>query len=206
MSFAIGIPTLNRKDLLEPSLEKYEKDFPNTTIYVIDNGNQNIKNTNNSKIYSVDKNLGVACSWNYLCEKIYEKNDYALLVNDDVYLGYGEDVVKNLIDKNYGLVQSYCKWSVVLISKKLYDKVGKFDEIFYPAYYEDSDYLYRMELIGEKLIADKSLNPKQYSESQTYEKNKLLLDAAKIANRDRYVKKWGVMPLLETFKTPYNDL
>jgi hypothetical protein len=43
-SFAIGIPTLNRFDLLHPALMFYKQDFPNTKIYVVDNGNQNIKN------------------------------------------------------------------------------------------------------------------------------------------------------------------
>ena len=40
--FAIGIPTLNRADLLNPVLKKYAADFPDTKIYVVDNGNQDI--------------------------------------------------------------------------------------------------------------------------------------------------------------------
>ncbi len=39
-SFAIGIPTLNRWDLLMPTLHLYVADFPHTKIYVVDNGNQ----------------------------------------------------------------------------------------------------------------------------------------------------------------------
>ena len=41
--FSIGIPTLNRADLLIPSIEKYIEDFPGVDIHIIDNGNQNLK-------------------------------------------------------------------------------------------------------------------------------------------------------------------
>ena len=41
-SFAIGIPTINRADLLNPTLQKYFQDFPNVDIYILDNGSQKI--------------------------------------------------------------------------------------------------------------------------------------------------------------------
>jgi glycosyltransferase involved in cell wall biosynthesis len=37
----ILIPTINRADLLNEALEVYENCFPNTMIYVLDNGKQN---------------------------------------------------------------------------------------------------------------------------------------------------------------------
>jgi hypothetical protein len=45
MNFAIGIPTLNRADLLVPSLLKYINDFPGVKIFVLDNGNQDIESS-----------------------------------------------------------------------------------------------------------------------------------------------------------------
>jgi GT2 family glycosyltransferase len=42
MKFGIGIPTLNRYDLLMPNLKTYARDFPNHKIYILDNGKQNI--------------------------------------------------------------------------------------------------------------------------------------------------------------------
>ena len=45
MKFAIGIPTLNRYDLLKPSLMLYlQRDFPTIDIFIMDNGNQGIVN------------------------------------------------------------------------------------------------------------------------------------------------------------------
>jgi len=209
MKFGIGIPTLNRGDLLIPSLQKYLIDFKGIDIHVVDNGKQGIRE--NVHIYEPQVNLGVAASWNYLCKKIFETHDYALLINDDVYLGYGTQKVEEIIQKYpNSLVQSHISWSVVLISKSLYKYVGDFDERFYPAYYEDSDYLYRMKLLGIRHHADIELNPETIRISMTYEKAPDFVNNSMKINRERYIEKWGGVPLLETnefpFKSNLNDL
>jgi GT2 family glycosyltransferase len=91
-----------------------------------------------------------------------------------------------------------------IISKEMYQTIGKFDEIFYPAYYEDSDYIYRMNLAGIRQIIDSSLNPVEYRISSTYEKAPDLVNEAMQTNRERYIKKWGGLPLLETYTMPYD--
>ena len=202
--FSIGIPTLNRADLLNPSLEKYQRDFKGVEIHVIDNGQQYLPETT-ACIHKQDFNLGVAASWNKLCRIIFKKNDWALLVNDDVYLGYTPEVVNAAILKSkVGIVQSYFNWSVILISKELYEKVGEFDETFFPAYYEDSDYMYRLKMLRLRHEINFSLNPLVVMQSQTYEKAPELVNKAMKENRLRYIEKWGNSPLLELFTTPYN--
>ena len=206
MKFAIGIPTLNRYDLLKPSLEKYIIDFPDTEIFIIDNGNQHIERiSDNITIITPKKNMGVAASWNMLCQLIYKEHDYALILNDDVYLGYGTATVWRAIETcPYLLTQSAISWSVFILPQVLYDFFGAFDETFYPAYYEDSDYLYRMKLEGVIQHVDTDLNPSIINISMTQEKDPELVNASMQANRLRYIDKWGGSPLLETFTTPYN--
>jgi GT2 family glycosyltransferase len=209
MSFAIGIPTLNRADLLLPTLAKYvTEDFKNIEIHIIDNGKQDLSFLNvfpNVIVYEQDHNIGVAASWNKLCKIIFEKHNHALILNDDVYLGYNTDVVNSVIEKyEYSLVQSYVSWSVILMSKYMYDYIGDFDETFYPAYYEDSDYLYRMKLKGIRQDVEAELNPQTVRISMTQERDPELVNASMEANRLRYIEKWGNSPLLETFLTPYN--
>ena len=65
----IGIPTLNRADLLNEALEKYFEDFKDTEIFIVDNGKQNII-TREEKfaIYKPEENLGVAKSWNTIMD------------------------------------------------------------------------------------------------------------------------------------------
>lgn len=209
MSFAIGIPTLNRSDLLLPTLIKYvTEDFKDIEIHIIDNGKQDLSFLNiipNVFLYEEDKNIGVAASWNKLCKIIFEKHNHALILNDDVYLGYNTDNVNSVIEKyEYSLVQSFVSWSVILMSKYMYDYIGDFDETFYPAYYEDSDYLYRMKLKGIRQDVEAELNPQTVRISMTQERDPELVNASMQANRLRYIEKWGNSPLLETFLTPYN--
>lgn len=209
MSFAIGIPTLNRSDLLLPTLIKYvTEDFKDIEIHIIDNGKQDLSFLNiipNVFLYEEDKNIGVAASWNKLCKIIFEKHNHALILNDDVYLGYNTDTINSVIKKyEYSLVQSFVSWSVILMSKYMYDYIGDFDETFYPAYYEDSDYLYRMKLKGIRQDVEAELNPQTVRISMTQERDPELVNASMQANRLRYIEKWGNSPLLETFLTPYN--
>jgi GT2 family glycosyltransferase len=208
-NFAIGIPTLNRWDLLKEVIHKYLDDFKDIDIYIIDNGKQNIKNEINHKniiVHEPDYNYGVAKSWNLLCNTIFQYNENALILNDDIYLGYGTDVVENAIKKSkVGIIQSEKNWCVICINQNLFEMIGDFDEVFYPAYYEDSDYLYRMKLEGIRQDVDATLNPLIFRASQTYEKNPELVNEAMQNNRLRYIKKWGNSPLLEIYTKPYNS-
>jgi GT2 family glycosyltransferase len=212
MNFAIGIPTINRYDLLKPSLLSYLQDFKGVDIIVIDNGKQGIyydypklKEFTNLRVVEPDYNLGVASSWNLLCKMIYDKYENALILNDDVYLGYGTDVVDTAISKSQvGLVQSDFNWSVFIINKFLYDHVGEFDEDFYPAYFEDSDYIYRMKLLGLRHEVDKTLSPLVKRTASSINPDRKTYENFFQRNRSRYIKKWGNSPLLETHTTAFN--
>jgi hypothetical protein len=137
---------------------------------------------------------------------IFKKYDYALILNDDVYLGYDTDTVEKAISCSpAGFIQSEKSWSVFIISYNFYHAFGEFDETFYPAYYEDSDYLYRMKLFGVRQTIDPTLNPQIARISMTYEKDPELVNNAMQVNRERYIEKWGGLPLMERYLTPYNQ-
>lgn len=207
ISLGIGIPTLNRYDLLEPNLLLYSRDFSlydNTCpFFIVDNGNQNISFTY-GKTYASEKNLGVGASWNYLCNQIFETCDYALILNDDIYLGKPLNQIINLIQKKpHHLLRATPDWCAFVIPKKIYQIVGKFDECFYPAYYEDKSYEYRMKLKALPIIKTPELNPYIYKSSQTLEKDHSILEASK-KNKQLYIQMWGGEPEREKFKTPFN--
>jgi GT2 family glycosyltransferase len=205
--FAIGIPTLNRFDLLQPALLFYFGDFPNTKIYVVDNGKQNIElkiKHPNLKIITPENNLGVSASWNLLCEKIFEQNDYAVILNDDIYLGRREHELDNLLS-NYKK-DFYCStqdWCAFIMPKSTYKKIGDFDANFYPAYFEDNDYSYRMNLLNMKTFKIPFLDPFLYKASMTLEKDPTIRNGY-INNGRLYEEKWGGRPGQEKFKKPYN--
>lgn len=79
--------------------------------------------------------------------------------------------------------------------------VGWFDEHFFPAYFEDNDYLYRVRLSGWLAQATSAAPHLHYSQSS-------LSDAARGSfgvNQYYYLRKWGGPPWGEQFKQPFGD-
>lgn len=204
MKLGIGIPTYNRYDLLKPYIPKYSVDFSDCPIYIVDNGHQTIESTGLTIIENI-KNIGVGASWNQLCKKIFEENDYALIMNDDIYLGKKQEQVISLIQsKKSGFIRATPDWCAFVISKDVYKNVGDFDECFFPAYYEDKSYEYRMKLKGVPVIKHPELNPVVYKSSQTLEKEPEIFEQSK-KNKKLYIEMWGGEPNKETFTKPYNS-
>lgn len=217
--FAIGIPTLNRFDLLKPALLYYEKDFPNTKIFILDNGKQEITSdaeimrNKNIRVLESEKNRGVAASWNVLCDEIFKSHDFALILNDDDYLGADEGVVNAIVA--FALSEEYkgrfyCPithgrpdFDSFLISKEIFEKVGRFDEKFYPAYYEDDDYIVRLHHAGVVIqnvtLLHPILNRNTSSIGSIIGCNQLVEN-----NRLYFLEKWGSYDPERAYKQPFN--
>jgi GT2 family glycosyltransferase len=212
MKFCILIPTINRKDLLMEALEHYKYDYPNTTILILDNGNQGIEPsiTKNYIVRTLSElgNLGVAGSWNYLIKEAIDffNYDYFLVLNDDIILKCGESAINGLIEKwgenTFHIPRPFYNWSAFITNKWIFDKVGEFDENFKRCFFEDNDYNYRLKLAGVNIRYSDELNAEIYRNSQTTLKEPLL--GGYTENRDYYIKKWGGLPDLELYKTPFN--
>lgn len=200
---AVGIPTYNRYDLLEPCLGKYSVDFPDSQIYIVDNGRQNIS-TLGINVIENSENIGVGASWNQLCQEIFRNYEYALILNDDIYLGKNQDQVLGLLDKKKAkFIRATPDWCAFVIHKSVYDSVGPFDECFLPAYFEDKSYEYRMKMLGVNILKHPDLNPIIYRSSMTIEKDKSILEDSK-KNKKLYLEMWGGEPGKEKFKKPFN--
>ena len=108
-------------------------------------------------------------------------------------------------------------WSCFAVTRRLFEVVGEFDEEFTPAYREDSDMAYRMKLSGRSGVSSRAALffdvgrgtikglfdcvPDKIAESA-----KMLTDLRLhiTKNDERYVRKWGMVKGVETFKTPFN--
>jgi GT2 family glycosyltransferase len=204
--FCILIPTINRADLLNEALIIYAKSYPNTCIYVLDNGNQEITIKNpNVILYKMDR-LGVAESWNFLIRKAVYHFDYFLILNDDIVLENAEENINKIIyfddRRTFYVCQPQNNWSSFLLSISVYLENGKFDEGFVRCYYEDNDYAYRFKLNDIKVSFEPKLNPTIYRNSQTILKEPTLSNSQN--NRLYYIKKWGGEPNQEIYKTPFD--
>lgn len=204
----ILIPTVNRKDLLMKALESYSELMPEVTKLVLDNGHQQIPCLDDSTwIWESKENLGVAASWNFLIGKaIVNDFKYFLVLNDDVILQKKENEIREILAKgteeHFYLCRPFYNWSSYLLTKKVYEKIGPFDEGFKKSYFEDNDYMYRMRLAKVPIKYVDELNPDIYLNSQTLEKDPLL--SGYVQNREYFLQKWGGLPESEKFKTPFN--
>jgi len=217
MHITFVVPTLTRFDLLDRLIKSVNMQTrkPNRII-IIDNSNGKCKQYPKTRIIKVD-NIGVAGAWN-LGIKNTDENGLLIICNDDNVLN--PDAIEELeilamANKNHPFFSSMNGgFSFFAIRPKLaIETVGYFDEGFYPAYYEDNDYHYRMKLANLEFIYS---NRKLYESgingqvSQTLKGNmtpenvKNYIKAGFTSNQYRYICKWGGLPTKEVYVKPFN--
>jgi GT2 family glycosyltransferase len=189
-------------------LEKYFEDFKDTHIAICDNGKQNIiTREENFMIYRPEENLGVAKSWNMLIDYADKINaTHILMLNDDIYLGKTEHEINMLIRNNTDadFINSFHNWCSYIIKVDVWKKAGKFDEEFFPAYFEDNSFDYKMSLIGAKKTWTSFLDPLVYRNSMTIAKDPALNNRFQ-QNRELYIQMWGGLPSEEKYTTKFNQ-
>lgn len=207
IKLVVAIPTINRADLLNEALAKYFEDFKDTHIAICDNGNQDIlTREENFMIYRPTENLNVSGSWNMLMdysEKIGAT--HVLVLNDDVYLGRTENEIKMLIKQNIHLpfMNSLMNWCSFILSVEGYKKIGEFNQEYFPNYYNDNDYCYRMRLLNMERLNTSFLNPVVYRNSMTIAKDPSLNNRF-MEYRQNYINMWGGLPNEEKYTKPFN--
>ena len=148
--------------------------------------------------------MGVSGSWNFLCRTIFEKHQYALILNDDIVLRADRNGIENFIHTqkfDFGWSESM-NAAAFLLPKATFEEIGWFDEQFFPAYYEDNDYFWRLKCKKKAVIGSYLLDPAIKRASITISKDPLLNKGQE--NRKRYEKKWGGYPGREKWISPYN--
>jgi GT2 family glycosyltransferase len=206
VTLGIGIPTINRADLLDEALQVYKNTFYGRHQIIIDNGNQDVKKYSfDQRVTTTPKNLGVSGSWNLIIELLRNKGyTHVAVLNDDVIWKREADEIEEFIQKNPAdFYQGTGTWCCFVLPIKTFQTIGKFDEIFINGFFEDNSYAYRMKLAGMKTLVDPFFNPEVFRNSSTIAKNPKLNEFFEV-NRKTYVEMWGGMPNQETFKTPFN--
>lgn len=97
-------------------------------------------------------------------------------------------------------------FSCFMMNKFAYSMIGKFDDKFYPAYFEDNDYHYRGRLVGNRLM---KLNRALFFHygSRTLKENPDIekkVSETYLNNQDYFVQKWGGLPGEEKYLKPFN--
>lgn len=208
-----GIPTLNRYDKLQECLKSIEQGTLVAKVVVIDNGGKlpELNPALDFSIYTPVRNMGVAKSWNWLLQTVAEP---LLICNDDIT--FGENDIQAFHDiymtTDAGVIYAdnlpfLNMFSCFMVRPTVIEKIGLFDEEFFPAYFEDCDYFRRM-VLGE--ITWQSVSTKiKHTASSTLEAytnqemNKHHENFRK--NQGYYVRKWGGEPKHEKYHKAFNQ-
>ena len=100
-------------------------------------------------LVSNDDVLFHPCTIDHLVERAVLK-DYGFLCPTDVAKEQGLDPagLASLAPPSDGVDRFEANYSCFMLSPSLYDEIGPFDEGFTPAYFEDTDYNFRLGLAG----------------------------------------------------------
>ena len=101
----------------------------------------------------LDKNLEVGAVGSKL---IYPDNTLqeagGIIWNDASGCNYGKGGDHNLSQYNFLREVDYCSGASLAISKSLFVELGKFDEKYSPAYFEDTDLCFKVRERGKKVV------------------------------------------------------
>lgn len=145
------VPTLTRHDLLDRMLRSV--DFPVRHLVVIDNSGRGIVGGSGPwermTVLPMPTNLGVAASWN-LAIKLAHREPYVLICSDDMWWPEGalEGFARESSEDRLVTSSEWPHWMAFTLGMGVVHRVGLFDEGFYPAFFEDLDYLRRCVNVG----------------------------------------------------------
>lgn len=170
-------------------------------------------------------NKGVSVAWNIGIEAATIRGcDLALICNDDIVLhpetiwklrtavwDFGYDLVtpvntRHTVPTDYPEYRPTPDYSCFMIKPQEFrQKFGNFDEHFSPAYFEDNDMAYRMQLLGGKGVCrtDAGFFHKG-SVTQNWGGQPVVTPDMFLKNKAYYISKWGDEPGRELFVTPFN--
>lgn len=169
-------------------------------------------------------NLGVAASWNVGIHQMYEaSNDWLVICSAAVRFGPagGEDFLRELVDWDTGRFERHgiCAleadgglgWHLIAFHRSVFERVGYFDENFWPAYHEDNDFSYRIQLaydvdsrapdfvgpLWPKVAVDARLDQVAHG----IKRGGVTVDL--VALEQYYARKWGGTSTNETLTSPF---
>lgn len=151
------VPVLNRYDLLDRMLESI--DYPIRDLIIIDNGGAYTdfhgypatEGIDWVSILDMPNNLGVAASWNLGIKLMPQDPVWFFASNDVVFEPGSLEKLAQASKNEITLSDQAPHWQTFAIGEKVVDTIGLFDEGFYPAYYEDNDYMARATDAGLKI-------------------------------------------------------
>jgi GT2 family glycosyltransferase len=146
------VPVLNRYDLLERMLDSV--DVPVDHLLIIDNGLGTDTLELSDKFAKVTHlrmpaNLGVAGSWNLGIKSFPYAHRWFIFSNDVVFRSGALEKLATARRDEITLTGQAPHWQAFVLGDEAVNDLGLFDECgFFPAYFEDNDYMRRAQFAG----------------------------------------------------------
>jgi len=209
----LGVPVLDRYDLLEKMEESVDVEVKR--YYVLDNGDkydpfrQEPAWAEQCHVCRPGANLGFGAGINLMI-RANAAVPWWMFTNDDVIFGPGHlKAMAEYMWQAQGPTVAHLAglgYSAYAINFEAVERVGWFDESYYPAYVEDCDWNWRAKLIGGVTIIDIP-GASFHAGSQTIggsSERRRANDRTYARNKDYHRSKWGSEPWEEKFETPFN--
>jgi GT2 family glycosyltransferase len=161
------------------------------------------------------KRNNLSFAWNTFFNLVQESDAYVINANDDIQVDTYtiEKLVTAAIEKPNEIMfagdgSSGNAFSLFLLTQRGYNLIGKFDEKFDPAYFEDNDYNRRMQLKGFKInfVNGATYGHVGSSTLKRYTQPEMEMHHnAFRACHAYFLRKWGGKPHEEIYETPFNE-
>lgn len=144
----LGVPVLQNHARLQRALDRI--DYPVERLFILDQSGdpdwrpEKPAMVKHMTVLNFPHAMGVATSWNIII-KATPFAPWWLFINDDVMPQAGSfKILAEAARRDAIVIPSLARFSFFTIGDEVISKVGMFDEQFFPMYYEDTDYLFRM--------------------------------------------------------------
>lgn len=149
----LGFATVGKEHLASKLVRSI--DYPVEHLIIVDNGGHNSywppenENIKNLWVMPMPFGLGLVGAWN-LIVKSTPYAPYWVLINDDAWFEPGalQTIAESARPDALGHPQVNPQWTAIVLGEQVVEKVGLYDERFYPLYFDDNDYDRRCEAAG----------------------------------------------------------
>jgi GT2 family glycosyltransferase/SAM-dependent methyltransferase len=86
----------------------------------------------------------------------------SIIWRDGSCLGYGRGDSPDLPAYRFVRDVDYCSGAFLMVRRALFEQLGRFDEVFAPAYYEESDFCVRLWEAGHRIVFDPAVRVKHF--------------------------------------------
>lgn len=185
----LGVLCIRRYDLLDAFVASVIRGSRRPDkILLVDNGGQYDRKHPNVEVLYQGPNLGVAASWNRLLSA-----GAWIISNDDVTFRQNTFAEMAGALECGDLFVSGDGWALFGQRPEVAERIGFYDERFFPAYYEDTDYHVRLVEAGIPIrdnVLSEPIHHVQWASAESVQK----VNAICQKSYETFVEKWGAHP------------